>query len=456
MITMYPKSHFSKQRGVLTLYALFIIISIVIVLVALLAISRNVAVLSSSVDSTRQMSVEKRILEDVVWRAVMSKIGVAGENNTDPINDTIDSFLTHLNAGAGVTITRSATSPALPTCNMFPASGVVSSSVPTLANYPLKYQTSSLIASRAALLTASPLAWRFTRAVSNTTENRAYTVEANVWSVPLFNWPLIAYGLPATKGSAGVPKLAPTSAWATKLVSSVTSNGSTPLIVTTLKPGTSGDPTAFATLYRTPKTGENEILPRYYQNLTAIAWDAWEYIWGKYQTQLAGYASSSGTYFDLRNPPATAPTGLTLSGSTLTVDLALVSSKALTVVDATGGAVVNLKGNSASAIVLQVINRGSTKCTINVPSTATRPTALYAVNSNVVLASASFNGAVFLDPTSTISGTGTVRGMLAYYANTPQSSASSINLLPPDSALQTTLDAIVPRAVVVSTKAKAN
>jgi hypothetical protein len=458
----------SGTRGAIVFFSLFVIMAIVIVLAGLLAISRSVTVTSQTIDVVRQTGIEKQMLEDVVRRAVMSRIGVAGDNTNATTDATIDALLERLNAGTGIVVSRTFASPSLPPVRMFPDADVPPTVTPSPASGGGKFQLADLIGRRAARLTATPLVWHFSRAGSRSLENRTYAVEADVWAVPLVNWSLIAYGLPA---SGAVPSAAPSGIVLEKWLSSVQSNAGHPLVLTTLKSGSAsegGDPTAFGTLYRKPHDAGQEILPRYYQNIAAVAWDAWEFVWGKYLVQLAGNASASGMFFDLAlplaSPPASLPPGIEAGenghAGELVVDLDLVPGGVLALMDSIGGRIVNLGSDSAAAapLVVVVLNYTSIPTVVNFSGNNSRALILYACNADVRFAgNATFNGGLFLDKTSTLAGTGTINGTVAFYASAgnPLSGATDINLFPSPSPTDA-LESISPRVVLVSTKSRLN
>lgn len=445
----------SGTRGAIVFFSLFVIMAILVVLVGLLAISRGVTVMSQTVDVVRQASLEKKMLEDVVRRAVMSKIGVAADNNKAATDDTIDGLLAHLNAGTGIFITRTSASSALPTVRMFPDAEVPLAATPSLASENLKFQLADLMGGRVARLTATPLVWNFSRTGSRALENQTYTIEADVWAVPLVNWSLIAYGLPA---SGMVPPSAPSGTFVEKWLSAIQSNGGRSLVLTTLKPGPAsegGDPTAFAMLYREPRDGDGQqILPRFYQNTAAVAWDAWEFVWGPYLVKLAGHASASGMFCDLSSPISSPPVGVVPGESSLNINLSLVPTGILALMDGTGGREVNLQGGSAlTPLVVVVLNYTSLPTIVNLSGNNSRMLILYACNADVRFSSATFNGGLFLDKNSTLSGTGTINGTVAFYASKPLSGASNINLFP---SVSDDLESISLRTVLVSTKSKLN
>ncbi|MDR1281115.1 MAG: hypothetical protein LBK99_09875 [Opitutaceae bacterium] len=452
-------------HGAIVFFSLFVIMAILVVMAGLLAISRGITMMSQTVDIVRQTSIEKQILEDVVRRTVMSRIGVAGDNNKATTDDTIDALLDRLNAGAGagaeagtgtgVSIARTTASPVLPVVRMFPDADVPPTATPSLASENPGFQLADLIGGRAARLTAmpTPLVWHFSRTGSRALENRTCTIEADVWAVPLVNWSLVAYGLPA---SGAVPSSAPSGVVMEKWLASVHANGGRSLVLTTLKPGPAsegGDPTAFAMLYREPHDGR-EILPRYYQNMAAVAWDAWEFVWGPYLMKLAGHASASGMYCDLSSPPSPPPAGVIPDEGVFTINLDLVPAGVLTLYDGMGGHIVNLQGGSATRpLVVVILNYTPVPTIVNLSGNNSSPVILYACNSGVRFSGATLNGGLFLDKTSTLAGTGTINGTLAFYANNPPSSASNINLFP---SVTDASDAVSPRVVLVSTKSRLN
>ena len=332
--------------------------------------------------------------------------------------------------------------------------------------------------------TPSDGAFTFAKTIaSNMAENRSYTVNAQLWSVPMTNWTLIAYGMPAR---ATVPSAAPSGASGVLSASSFTGGGGRGGILTTLRPSPAysyGDPTAFDLLYKPPASGAPERLPAYYTTQKSIFWNAWEFIWsggnwplssyasGYYQDRLLYYATrttrTSGAsrattaVTDLAGFDPPTQTGVTCVGTTTTIDLGTYPEDILYLVDGLGGTTVNITGaatNALGPLVLVLANQGTIRTTVNFSGANYRTVLVYSRNcSNNFTSGTTFNGGVYLDSKSLVAGTLSLTGVFAFYgAGTNPFPGLTLALTPPTGGLLTDLQAIAPRVLVVSTTSVLN
>ena len=449
------------NAGFSVFIVMLMIMSMILVMSAALLVTKGVFTMTQTVDIVRQASIEKRALAETVARSIQARIGTAAANATATLDSIIDAQLARMNAGAfGVTYARSAASPALPANRMFPDPARGAVTVPNFTTNPVKFQFASLMKDGAFEMTAgTPLTWTFTRTGSVSAENQTITVSARLWSVPISNFSLIGYGLPAkVSNGAGIPAKTPTNADTVLSSTAFTGGNGRGLLVTTLRPAptySNGDTTAFDTLYIAPASGQSERLPRYYIAPAAFGWDTWEYTWGQSNIMTLVSSAGSNTFdFDAGSHPSVP--GVTInSANSITIDLKNVSGSLITVLDAAGGRTVNVTGSvaaSGSALVVLVRNTSGFISNINLSGTNRRTTALYAVNNSVnFTGSASFNGAIFLDEVSTMTGTGSVQGMIAFYAPSGYPATASVTLTPASGSIKTDLDSITPRTLLVTT-----
>lgn len=453
------------RHGFSAVIILLFIVATCLVMVSYALAMRAMFLASETSDQIRQVSIDRRVAEQIVNEALLGKLELAPTKTSAGVDVVIDSLLAQKNAaGQGVSIARSSTAPALPLHRYYPDVArptIQTASSPGYATVltSVDFQAAALMADGVAEVTTagSPLSWTFTRAGLTAAENRVITVAARVWSIPISNWSFIAYGLPATFGGAGIPRKSPTN---TETVLASPSFNGRALLVTTLRPNppySDGDPTAFGMLYSAPGPGQAETLPRYYRPLVSAAWNAWEYIWGSaYQTELLN-AAGSNVYDCDAFTQAVLP-GVSASGSVVSVDAAQVTGGCLVIVDGLGGRTVNFSGGAGAApLVLVIKNSTGTPTTLNISGTNTRTTLVYARDTAVVLqAGATFNGGVFLDPYSSISGSGTIQGVLAFHGVNSFPATGITVTSAPSPAVKADLDSICPRMVLVTTSSTIN
>ena len=315
------------------------------------------------------------------------------------------------------------------------------------------------------------LTYTFARASTQAPgEDATYTVNADLFSVPLTNVDVVAYGLPS---SGLIPAQAPA------LPPGTVGSGVSALVVTSNDPG--NDPTAFPDLFA---PSGPEQLPYQYRNAASFAWNAYEYLWNiAYQDALLnagktqadpGNQAVSGTdptpptgalydfsvpAFDAANPgnypcnPTIA--GLSLSGSTLTVDCSAVRSQVIAIVDAEGVGTVNISGSASSGTPFVLLIRNTAgaqgRTQVNFSGSNSRPVIFYLENANVVFTgSPQIEGALFLDPTTSAAGAVTWFGHLSFYG--PASPLGTLALaLNDDPAVKAALAPLAPRVLLVST-----
>jgi hypothetical protein len=232
-------------------------------------------------------------------------------------------------------------------------------------------------------------------------EAAVYAVQAYWASVPLVDWNVIAYGLPSTTGTTNAPPVGQPPGGSPRSALRV-------LLVHTFN----NEATASAQLLNSAN------LPYFYRNQVSAGWDTWEYIWSStYQNALTATASASGALYDTANPNPTAP-GLTGSGTSATISLGAVTSQVVSFVDAYGGGSLTITGSSTGgtpvAILVSNYNQAS-PTVVTFSGNNSRPVILYLVNAALNGNSTTFDGAVWLNPGSSVTGTFNLVGSIAFY-----------------------------------------
>jgi hypothetical protein len=271
-------------------------------------------------------------------------------------------------------------------------------------------------------------------------DNRTYTVNADLFSVPLTNVDVIAYGLPA---SGIIPPSAPA------LPPGFLGSGVSSLVVTSNNPA--NDATAYPDLFASAST---EHLPYQYRNAVSFAWNAYEYLWSApYQGALLATASANGAIYNFQFPPSQSIPGVTAAGNALTIDCSAVVGPILAIVDPTGSGSVTITGSPATGapFILLVRNTSGAPTPVTFSGDNNRPVIYYLEN-----ASAGFpgnpqvQGALFLDPRAVAHGSVTWFGHFSFYG--PASPLGALNLTMADSpTVKDALAALAPRVLLVST-----
>jgi hypothetical protein len=395
-------------------------------------------------DSFNSQMVEKNGVAQIVKESILAVEETAVVNSGNPIDTEIQNRLGSMTFPSDVTLTLDSWT-AVPANPYFP----VGSPLPTAQ---ASYFSSSPrgLAGMGALLTSlamqgpvadmGRLTYTFNRASSTSGDSRTYTIYADLFSMPLTNLDVVAYGLPA---SGTIPLAAPT-------VPNGFTSGVSALVVTSNNPA--NDPTAYPDLYA---SGTIETLPYQYRDQMSCAWNAYEMIWSaNYQNALTAAAGLGGTY-DLAaaiHPPVA---GLTAVGSAITIDCSQVTSPVVAVIDEAGTANLTILGSpvGGSPFVLVVRNLAAAlgQTAVTFSGSNNRPAIYYLENSNVTFAgSPQIEGGLFFDPTTTGSGSVTWFGHFSFYgAASPLATLGiAVNDAP---AVKTALADIAPRVLLVST-----
>jgi len=408
-----------------------------------------VYVTSEAFDSFRSQLVEKNGLAQIVKESVLAIHETAVTNSSNSLQTEITNRLGSMTFSSGVAVALNTPVASLPGHTFFPAG-----TAPVASNAACFSISPRGVGGMGNLLTSlvmlgpvadlGRLTVTFNRTVSGSAaETRTYTVNADLWSVPITNVNMVAYGLPA---SGQTPSAAPS------LASGFFSAGVSRLVCTSNNP--SNDPTAYPDLY-VPNTPEQ--LPYQFRNVVSFSWNAYEYVWSSnYQNALLSAAGSSNT-FDFSASSNPAIPGVTYSGGTLTITLASATSPTLAVVDSLGGGnvVVNGSGTSGAAFVLLLRNTagGAGKTNVSFSGNNSRPVLLFAENCAVSFSgSPQFQGGLLIDPNCTITGTVTWFGHFSFYSLASPFPNFHLTLVD-NAAVKTALAPLAPRILLVSSTA---
>jgi hypothetical protein len=275
---------------------------------------------SLAFDSYHSQQAEMAGLQQVVQESILALRSTEPVNSQNQINTEITNRLQALafTPGVSISLTNATTPPAhifypfgpattASTLPMF-SSSTVQPGIAGTGNRALAFLTrgpaADLGADPAGVAPYAYSTYTFSRMASNSpAENRAITVTARLFSVPVTNIDCIAYGLPSTGSVAPSGPMMPSGFFASGISR----------LVTTLNDPTK-DPTFYPDLY---DPNNPSSLGYQYENSVLFSWDAYEFICGNtYQDALLAAAGPTGTFdFDApANPPIA---GVTSSGNSV-------------------------------------------------------------------------------------------------------------------------------------------
>jgi len=472
------------ERGMASVAVLIFSIVAVLILVANFKLNYAVSVSGDAFDTFNSQMVEKNGVAQVVKESILALRETAVVNSGNSIQAEIQNRLANLGFPAGVSLTLQA-SANVPAHPFFPfVSPFVPAVSPLALAQPAYFSTSprglagmgglfSSLAIQGPVTDMGTLVYTFARSSTQAPgEDWTYTVNANLFSVPLTNVDFVAYGLPSSGLiSAQAPSLPP----------GTLGSGVSALVVTSNNPAT--DPTAYPDLFA---PAGQEQLPYQFRNAASFSWNAYEYLWNLgYQDALMNAAKAeadpgnqavsvidltppAGALYDFSRPafdpanPGNYPcnptiAGLSSSGFTLTVDCSAVHSQVIAIVDAEGVGTVNITGSPSSGapFVLLIRNTAGNLGRTNVVFSGNNscPAIFYLENANVTFAgSPQIEGALFLDPTTVAAGNVTWFGHFSFYG--PASPLGTLSIaMNDDPAVKAALAGLAPRVLLVSTTA---
>ena len=456
----------SGEKGMASVAVLIFSIVAVLILVANFKLNYAVGLSSDAFDSLNSQTVEKNGVAQIVKESILSVGETAAAVSANSVQTEIQNRLSSLTFPAGVSLTLGA-APNLPANPFFPSGS------PSAAAQPAYFSASPRgIAGMGALFTSlavqgpvsdlGRLTYTFNRTSANAPgEAWTYTVNADLFSVPLTNIDVVAYGLPS---SGSIPAQAPA------VPSGAFGSGVSCLVVTSNNP--SNDPTAYPDLYAGSGA---EQLPYQFRNAVSYSWNAYEFLWSlPYQHALLTAAGQeadpgntaptggnpsppTGAVYDFSSANNPTIAGLAEAGSIVTLDCSAVQSQVIAIVDSEGTGTVNITGSSGSGspFVLLIRNTAGALGRTHVAFSGSnnRPAIFYLENADVAFTgSPQIQGGLFLDPTTVAAGAVTWFGHFSFYA--PASPFSTLNIGINDSpAVKSALAALVPRVLLVSTTA---
>jgi hypothetical protein len=449
----------NRKRGMIGFTIL--LLAGVVIMIFNMAFFVNWANYQSSLafDSYQSQQAEMRGLQQIVQESILALRSTEPVNSLNQINTEITNRLQALafTPGVSISLTNSATPPAhifypfgtaatASTLPMF-SSSTMQPGIAGTGNRTLAFLTcgpaADLGADPAGIAPYAYSTYTFSRTASNSpAENRAITVSARLFSVPVTNIDCIAYGLPSTGSVAPSSPMMPSGFFA----------GGISRLVTTLNDPTK-DPTFYPDLY---DPNNPSSLGYQYENSVLFSWDAYEFIWGNtYQDALLSAAGPTGTFdFDAPvNPPIA---GVTSSGGSVTIDLSSVTAITLAVVDTMGtGRSIHILGSAAGGrpFLLYLKNTGSVPTSVTLSSDNNRPILLFSRQCTLIFSGApQFQGAIILDRNSTATGNATLLGHLSFYYAANPFPAWDLTLVDSPS-VKAALSALAPRVLLVSTSA---
>lgn len=468
----------ADRRGMASVAVLLFAMVAVFIIMANFKLNYAVSMSGDAFDTFNSQTVEKNGVAQIVKESLLAVDETAPADSGNSIQTEIQNRLGSMTFPAGVSVSlSSADNP--------PADAFFPFAAPAAASEPAYFSSTPRgVAGMGSLLTSlamqGPVAdlGRFNYVFGRSStrapgENWNYAVAADLFSMPLTNVDVVAYGLPS---SGSVPAQAPS------VPPGTFGSGVSTLVVTSNNPA--NDPTAYPDLYA-PQAG-TETLPYQFRNAASFAWNAYEYLWNHtYQDGLVAAAQAEadpgnqavsgadptpphGAMYDFSLPafdpanPGSYPcnptiAGVAVSGDTLTIDCGQVQSQVIGVVDSEGVGRIVVDGTAVAGapFILLVRNTAGAlgKTQVTFAGDNSRPAIYYLENSNVGFSGdPAIEGALFFDPTTVAAGTVTWTGHFSFYGNASPLGTLAISLN--DSlAVKEALAPLAPRVLLVSTTA---
>lgn len=446
-----------------------IAVSVIIFMSALMAMigglishQMDLLIAYEAVDTKAQIRAENRAMSNVVKEAYLAKSAMAHEVSQLSIGEEISNRLNVIVGGGDQSIDFDIDVlddyDSYPVVRpQFPESTDVGNSHGQL-EYINRWYGSRVggLSNNSYVVFSGGVAFDITRHNGNAAEDR--TEEYDVWSlgIPLSNYELICYGMPA---SGTVPATAPAN---TNLLNTIASLPTTsrPLILTEKNPAV--DTTAFPQLAETHAGGE--VLPYYYRELGLLAWDAWEFIWNPdYQHSIIDRGGDPFTWdFTLpedENPVIPGVSVADVGGfQELTIDLNQLSTpnEVLSIIDSLGGNTVRFIGDRASVsdTTVFVIRNESvplSRTNVEFDNSTTHAGIYYLTGCLLEGTGETVTGAIWLDTNSLATGTMTVFGSFAFYHENADAIFNNFNLnLSTDNATRYRMMPFVPRPKIAT------
>lgn len=420
---------------------------------------------SDAFDVFHSQMVEKNGVAQIVKESILAVAETAPTQSANSLQTEINNRLAALSFpdGGSINLQTAGSATAVPANGFYPAG------TPASASQPEYFSASTYtraISGMGNLFTAlaiqgpaadlGRLTFSFTRVSGSgaqANDSRTYTVNADLFSVPLTNVDVVAYGLPA---SGQVPTSAPV------MPEGFFGSGTSCLVVTSNNPA--NDATAYPDLFN-PVGAEQ--LPYQYRNAASFSWNAYEYLWSSsYQDLLLAAAEQptsanlpspapQGSVYDFSAAQEPVITGVSAAGNALTINCSLVTAPIIEVVDSEGIGSVTVVGSPTGGIPFVLVVRNTAGSGNQTPVTFAgnnlRPVLYYFENANVSFSSTpQVLGGLLLDKTSSVSGSFIWYGHVSFYG--PSNPFASVIATVNDSpAVKTALEDLAPRVLLVST-----
>lgn len=434
---------------------IFAMVSIVI-LVANFKLNYAASTTSDAYDAFTSQLVEKNGIAEIVKESILAIRETNPSSSANPLQTEIQNRLSSMQFSPNVAVALNADNP-LPSV---PANPFYPNPVRPACSQPAYFSasgatrpvagmgnlfTSLCMLGPAADLGRISLAFKRTDSAAPQ-ENRAYTVDADLFSVPLTNVDVVAYGLPS---SGTIPLAAPT------VPPGFFGSDVSSLVVTSNNP--SNDSTAFPDLFASSGA---EQLPYQYRNAVSFSWNAYEYLWSSpYQNALLNAANGSIYNFAFPPDPSQPIPGVTPNGHSVTVDCSAVTGPILAIVqpsgDPQGIGSVTVTGSPSSGLpfILLIVSTAGAQIPVTFSGDNNRPAIFYLESASVVFSgNPQIQGALFLDPQTAASGFVTWFGHLSFYS--PANPLGSLHITMADSpSVKAALADLAPRVLLVSTTA---
>ncbi|HEY3756917.1 MAG TPA: hypothetical protein VGL42_12265 [Opitutaceae bacterium] len=455
--------HPGSQRAMASAAVLVFAVFAIVMLMANFNLNYAVNQTSDAFDVFHSQMVEKNGVSQIVKESILAVAETATTQSTNSLQTEINNRLAALTFPDGGSLALSGPNSA----TTVPTNGFYPSGTPASASQPAYFSPSTYTRAVAgmgnlftSLVTQGPAAdlgritFQFNRVSgSEANDSRTYTVNADLFSVPITNLDVVAYGLPA---SGQVPAAAP------QLPSGFIGSGTSCLVVTSNNPA--NDATAYPDLFNPSGV---EQLPYQYRNAASFSWNAYEYIWSTaYQDQLIAAAevptsanlpspAPQGSVYDFAAAQEPVVTGLTSTGNAITIDCSLVTAPIIEVVDSEGIGSVTVQGSAVSGIPFVLIVRNTagsgSQTSVTFSGNNLRPVLYYFENASLAFSNTpQILGGLLLDRTSTVTGAFAWYGHVSFYgpANPFASEVATVNDSP---AVKVALEDIAPRVLLVST-----
>lgn len=461
-MTSFPRQ---KDRGIASAAVLLFAVIATIVLVANFRVNYAVNQGSDAFDTFHSQLVEKNGVAQIVKESILAVAETAPVTSPSSLQTEIQNRLGALTLPDGGTIALNSanSASAVPANPIYPIGIEAAASAPA---YFAATQNTRALAGMGNLLSSlavqgpssdlGRLSFVFTRSSGTASnEQRTYTVNADLFSVPVTNVDVVAYGLPA---SGVIPNAAPA------MMPGFFGANTTALVVTSNNP--SNDATAYPDLFNPAGT---EHLPYQFRNAASFSWNAYEYLWGTtYQDALIHQAEQAtsanlappapqGSVYDFSATSEPVINGVSAVGSQVTIDCASVTAPVVEVVDSEGTGSVTILGSAGNGIPFILVVRntagGLGQTPVVFSGNNARPVMFILENANVQFSnSPQIEGGLFLDPNTAVSGAFTWFGHVSFYgATNPLAAvAATVNDSP---EVKIALASLAPRVLLVSTHA---